>query len=62
MDEIYLRIAPIILGMGKRCLARSGPRFIFIQLKHPDTLDTSDAQHMRYDLCATRVKHPYRPA
>jgi dihydrofolate reductase len=48
VDEIYLHIAPIILGTGKRLFDQVGPRSI--QLKHLDTLDTSDAQHMRYEV------------
>jgi hypothetical protein len=48
VDEIYLHIAPIILGMGKRLFDQVGPRSI--QLKHLDALDTSDAQHIRYEV------------
>ena len=48
VDEIYLHIAPIILGAGKRLFEQIAPRSI--QLRHLDTLDTPDAQHMRYEV------------
>ncbi len=48
VDEIYLHIAPIILGTGKRLFDLIGPRAI--QLRHLDTLDTPDTQHVRYEV------------
>jgi dihydrofolate reductase len=48
VDEIYLHIAPIVLGTGKRLFEQVGPHSI--QLKHLDTLDTADAQHVRYEV------------
>jgi dihydrofolate reductase len=48
VDEIYLHIAPIVLGVGKRLFEQVGSRSI--QLNHLDTLDTNDAQHVRYEV------------
>ncbi|MGA2250953.1 dihydrofolate reductase family protein [Terracidiphilus sp.] len=45
VDEMYLHIAPIILGSFKRLFDQARPRPI--HLKHLETLDTADAQHMR---------------
>jgi dihydrofolate reductase len=48
VDEIYPHIAPIVLGIDKRLFEELRARAI--QLKHLDTLDTSDAQNMRYEV------------